>query len=338
VKTGRPAAESTANLAGGATPAALAIGAAAALTMRAHHLAGAPQRMKKPPRQIDADTPKPRRTVAVASTISTADSPATKTGRGRPRKAGSEPVGIQAVDISLDILGRLLLQEDGMNLSELSRACGLAPSKLHRYLVSLTRHGMLRQSAVTGRYDFGPLARRMGAAAFKRHHGLSVVHEAMSDLAHESRCTVYLYIWTELGPTLMRAEMGTQSPPISLREGTALPASGSATGRVFLAYLPQTLTKDVVDHERKLAPGESFRCWSDEELAAEFEVIRAGKVYWTRDAILPGPLALAPVFDAEHHLHSVIAVVPRRGGSELEQKRLVALLETQIDRLARELP
>jgi DNA-binding IclR family transcriptional regulator len=263
----------------------------------------------------------------------------TRAGRGRPRMAGSEPVGIQAVDIALGVIAELMARQEGMNLSELSRASGLQPSKLHRYLVSLIRHGVLRQSEVTGRYDFGPFARRIGAAAFNRHQGMSLVHEAVSNICAESGCTVYLYIWTELGPTLVRTEMGRDPRALSLREGTALPLCASATGRTFLAYLPAGWTGELLRRERELPAAEGFRAWSDEALDAEAAAIRAHKVFWTTAAILPGPLALVPVLDANRELHSVMAVLPRREHSKPAARRqLNTLLEAQADRLARDLP
>lgn len=261
-----------------------------------------------------------------------------KTGRGRPRKTDSAPVGIQAVDIALDILKELVAQSSGMSLSELSRATGLQPSKLHRYLVSFARHGLLRQSAVSGEYDFGPLARKIGAAAFNRHHGLKVAHEALTSLAAESGCTAALYIWTELGPTLLRLEMGTRTLPVVLREGAALPVTGSGTGRAFLAYLQDSLTRDFVRQERDIADEEGFRIWSDKDLAAEIEKIRSARVYWTAEAIFPGSIGVAPVFDSGGNIHSVITLIPPRGqNNKAARQRLTTMLEARLDMLTAEL-
>ncbi|MES2415644.1 MAG: helix-turn-helix domain-containing protein [Pseudomonadota bacterium] len=264
--------------------------------------------------------------------------PAGKTSRGRPRTTDSAPVGIQAVDIALDILKHLVMQSTGMSLSEMSRATGLQPSKLHRYLVSFGRHGLLRQSAVTGEYDFGPLARKIGTAAFNRHHGLKVVHEALTSLAAESGWTAALYIWTELGPTLVRLEMGTKTLPVVLREGTALPVTGSGTGRVFLAYLQESLSRDFIQQERELGEEEGFRIWSDKDLAAEIAKIRSERIYWTAEAIFPGSIGVAPVFESNGNIHSVITLIPQRGqNTKPARQRLTRLLEAKLDMLAAEL-
>jgi DNA-binding IclR family transcriptional regulator len=274
-----------------------------------------------------------------ASPIGRAPKPASGPSvRGRPRKTDHAPVGIQSVDIALDVLAQILEQPGGTGLSDLSRATRLQPSKLHRYLVSFTRHGLLRQSPVTGLYDLGPFARRIGAAAFNRYHGISVVQEAVTSLSAETGCTVCLYIWSELGPMLLRMEVGTHPLPVVLREGTALPLCGSVTGRVFLAYLPEAMTKGMVDAERDLATADGLRVWSDAELAEETRRIKAGPVYLTAEAILPGAVAVAPVFDARHVLHSVVTVVLGRGQSQAsERERLLQRIAAAVQGLSGEL-
>lgn len=256
-----------------------------------------------------------------------------KVGRGRPRKLDRAPVGIQSVEIAIDIISKLVVYEEGMNLSELSAVTGLQPSKLHRYLVSFTRHGLFRQSSVSGKYDFGPLARRIGAAAFNRHHGMALVHEAITNICVETGCTVYLYIWTELGPTLVRTEIGRSPRALSLREGTALPLCNSATGRTFLAYLPTNLTDDLLSKELSNSIVNRQDKWNKKNLADELKIIRDEKVFWTDETILPGPLAIVPLFDSAAELNSVLAVLPHRDITTEEKKKLKKILEVKSNQL-----
>lgn len=256
-----------------------------------------------------------------------------KAGRGRPRKLGREPVGIQSVEIAIEIVSELVRHEEGMNLMELSGLTGLQPSKLHRYLVSFTRHGLFRQSSVSGKYDFGPLARRIGAAAFNRHHGMALVHELITNICIETGCTVYLYIWTELGPTLVRTEMGRSPRALSLREGTALPLCSSATGRTFLAYLPENFTNDLLSSELSNSAINSHSKWNKQTLNEELAKIRDEKIFWTNETILPGPLAIVPLFDSTAELNSVLAVLPRSDISHDEKKKLKKLLEAKSHQL-----
>jgi DNA-binding IclR family transcriptional regulator len=123
-----------------------------------------------------------------------------------------------------------------------------------------------------------------------------------------------------------------------LREGTALPVTGSGTGRVFLAHLQKSLTREFVQQERALADEEGFRLWSDAELAAEISKIKSVRVYWTAEAIFPGSIGVAPVFESNGDLHSVITLIPPRGqNTKAARQRLTGLLEAKLDVLAAEL-
>jgi hypothetical protein len=70
--------------------------------------------------------------------------------------------GIQSLEIGMRVLEALATGSSSMSLKELSLATRLAPSKLHRYLVSLVRGGMVTQYQASGRYDFGEATRRYG--------------------------------------------------------------------------------------------------------------------------------------------------------------------------------
>jgi DNA-binding IclR family transcriptional regulator len=123
-----------------------------------------------------------------------------------------------------------------------------------------------------------------------------------------------------------------------LREGAALPLCGSATGRVFLAYLPSSLTRQLVKAEMASNLEEGLAAWSEQKLSSELEKIRANRIYWTSEAILPASLAVAPVFEASGKLHSVFVVIRKRGQNKKpELQRLQKLIESKLDLLALEL-
>jgi DNA-binding IclR family transcriptional regulator len=133
-------------------------------------------------------------------------------------------------------------------------------------------------------------------------------------------------------------EMGAEVQPVSLREGAALPLCGSATGRVFLAYLPNSATRQLVKAEISSNLEEGLPVWTDQKLASELEKIRANRIYWTSEAILPASLAVAPIFDVSGKLHSVFVVIRKRGqNKKTELLRLQKLIESKLDLLALEL-
>ena len=241
--------------------------------------------------------------------------------RGRPKKSkDSQSIGIQTVETALDVLAIITQENEPIGLSELSRRTGLIPSKLHRYLVTLTRYDVLKQSVATGLYDLGPTALRMGLVALSRLDAMSSAQEIAGALAANTGSTVGLYVWTEMGPTLVRMDM-SKPPPAILRVGTALPLVASATGRGFLAHLPSSQTGRLLRKERAAAKADGLPFPSAEELNETLNAIRANEVYWTRDAIIAASVGVIPVLrKPQDPLCVIIAILPlgHAGAAQVE--------------------
>ena len=75
--------------------------------------------------------------------------------------------GIQSIDTGIRVLEALERADGPLALKDLSANSELDPSSAHRYLASFVRCGLVRQEP-DGRYDFGPLALRVGLAAMQR--------------------------------------------------------------------------------------------------------------------------------------------------------------------------
>src|SRR5690242_5309786 len=80
-------------------------------------------------------------------------------------EAGDSRQGIQSVEIAMTVLLALENGSGPMSLTALAAASGMTASKVHRYLVSLSRIGLVAQSRSTGLYDMGPSLRRLGVEA-----------------------------------------------------------------------------------------------------------------------------------------------------------------------------
>jgi DNA-binding IclR family transcriptional regulator len=254
--------------------------------------------------------------------------------RGRPRAKNRSPLGIYAVETALDIFQCVIESEGGVSLSSLSRKTGLQPSKLHRYLVSLVKYGYLSQSDVTGVYDLGVGVRQLGVAAFNRFDEMKVIGDAIYRFALERDCTLFHYIWTEMGPTLINVEFGNHRPPVALRVGSVLPLCGSASGRVFLAYLPKSVTAAVLKKEKEMAKAAGLKLLSDRELEAELRKIKSSLVYTTNQTIASNITfaAVAPILDRDNRLFSTVIAVPPPGHVDAE---LVPALEVLVAGLSK---
>ncbi|MBV9721012.1 MAG: IclR family transcriptional regulator [Mycobacterium sp.] len=224
----------------------------------------------------------------------------------------------------------LLALEDGrcpMSLTQLATASGMTPSKVHRYLVSLGRIGLVARSPSTGLYDMGPALRRLGIESLRRMDEVALVSEHLPTLRDRTSHAVNLAVWSDHGPVIVRWDYGSYALPITVRVGATLPILSSSVGRIFLAYLPSALTKPVVRNE---AAADSNPLTAEEVTRIKAEVLRGGLAV-TSGGIIPGIASVAaPVFAAGESLPLVVAVVlPSRAATRATidsvSKELLAL-------------
>lgn len=162
---------------------------------------------------------------------------------------GRDHGGIQSVDIGMTVLKALAQARGPMSLKEIGAACGMAPSKAHRYLHSLVASGLVAQQKRSGKYDLGFFALRLGAAAIRRIDVINRVGEHLEDLVDQLKMPAHISIWSHEGPIAVRWQRTPESLISPDVLGSVFPLLRSATGNVFLTYLPDRLTRPFVAAE-----------------------------------------------------------------------------------------
>jgi DNA-binding IclR family transcriptional regulator len=170
--------------------------------------------------------------------------------RTAPRRIGAIEVGFRLV--------RVLEAADGpLPLKELSERAGMPPSKAYAYVASFVHEGLLSQDAVTGRYGLGSFAMSLGVAALRQSDLVEVARRESAALSEATTCSVMLCTWGNRGPAIVYRVDGKRRGPTSVRVGYVLPLWRSAAGRVFLSYLPERDTADLLaEEEGALDPAE----------------------------------------------------------------------------------
>ncbi len=239
---------------------------------------------------------------------------------------GTARQGIQSVEIGVRVL---LAMEQGagpMTLTEIAQRSGIQPSKVHRYLVSLCRSGLASQSPASGRYDFGPMMRRLGGEALRRTNEVSLASERMPGLRDRTGHSVNLSVWGDDGPVVVRWDYGAFALPLVVRVGATLPLLESSAGQVFLSLLPAAMTT------RALATaGARGRGASAEALRAIRAAVQRSGVAVTQDGVIPGIASIsAGVPTSGDALPLVLSVVLPDGElTDSEQRRVtIELLAT----------
>jgi DNA-binding IclR family transcriptional regulator len=182
--------------------------------------------------------------------------------RARQRRLPDARGGIQSLDAALLVLRVLARATGPASLTEIARAAGMSVSKVHRYLASFTRAGLVRQTQRLGLYDLGKEALELGLAALARFDLVDRAAERLEELVERTGAAALVAVWGTHGPTIVRWEPTASFVITSLGLGTTLPLLSSATGHVFLAFSSPRLVAERLRDERKRARALGLR-WPD---------------------------------------------------------------------------
>ncbi|HEY0813742.1 MAG TPA: IclR family transcriptional regulator [Pseudonocardia sp.] len=214
--------------------------------------------------------------------------------------------GIQSVEIAMTVLRALEEGRGPMSLTQLAVASKMGASKVHRYLVSLGRIGLVAQSQRSGLYDLGPAMRRLGVEALRRTDEVGVASEHLPGLRDRTGHAVNLAAWSDHGPVIVRWDYGYHALPITVRVGATMPMVSSAIGRVYLAHLPATLVEPVLRGELESGARDEV---PRAEITRIQEAVRRDGFAIIRGGVVPGVVSVAaPVFSAGDSLPLAVAV------------------------------
>ncbi|WP_244552771.1 IclR family transcriptional regulator [Bradyrhizobium sp. Ghvi] len=210
---------------------------------------------------------------------------------------GTAPGGIQALDAALSVL-RVLRSFDGpATLSDIAREAGMPPSKVHRYLASFIHAGLAVQKERSGRYDLGREAAELGVAAISRNNFVVRASDELEELAGVTGQAALLAVWSHNGPTVVRLERGPHLTTTSIGLGSTFPLLDSATGRVFLSYLPspQLAVRLQNELERAASVGVSWPDLNPNPASVEALTtkIRRERIAYVDGRYIPGLIAIS---------------------------------------------
>lgn len=157
--------------------------------------------------------------------------------------------GIQALDSALVALKALASFPGPTSLSDIARAADMPASKVHRYLASFIKAGLVRQAHRAGLYDLGKGAAALGLAAVSRMDLVAAAADRLEELVEETGAAGLVAVWGPHGPTLVRWRRTGSFVITSLGIGTIFPMLNSSTGRTFLAFTPRSVVAPLLDRE-----------------------------------------------------------------------------------------
>lgn len=197
-----------------------------------------------------------------------------------------------------------------MALKDIAAAAKMPAAKVHRYLVSLVRSGMVEQDPLSSRYDLGPFAMTLGLIAADRQDSIRLGLTAIHALCEKIDEVAALIAWSQNGPIVVRWQRPRRPITISIDTGTALNMLSTASGRIFGAFLPSSVTDPLV-HAALKAPGTPKDLRSLSAASALYGRVReAGLAVLEKNHLVPGVASMAaPVFNAEGEMTLALAVI-----------------------------
>ncbi|MDO8771390.1 MAG: IclR family transcriptional regulator [Burkholderiaceae bacterium] len=208
--------------------------------------------------------------------------------------------GVQSLEIGIDILRVITQGHRSMMLKDIAAAADMPASKVHRYMVSLVRSGLVDQDPMTSRYDLGSFALTVGLVAVDRLDRVGLGLSAIAELRDEINETTALAVWSDNGAVIVRSERPYRPITVNVVTGTALNTLTSASGRVFAAWLPKSTVNPLIAKEL-LTSGLPLEVRTAAAVEKMLATARKRGVAAVADYhLVPGVAAVAaPVFNAQ---------------------------------------
>ena len=171
-----------------------------------------------------------------------------KPTKDKPEKSRPQR-GIQSVEVGFRLIRALETAPGKLSLKALAETADMPTSSAHLYMVSYCRLGLAVQDPITLRYGLGPYAVQLGLAGLRHLEVTDVARGHLEELQTRIPLAVYLSIWGNMGPTIILKLDGGLQSPLSVRVGYVSPLLSSATGAIYLTYMPDHETRRVLERE-----------------------------------------------------------------------------------------
>jgi DNA-binding IclR family transcriptional regulator len=220
--------------------------------------------------------------------------------------------GIQSIEVGGRLLMALGTHGRPMPLRDLALAANMPPGKAHPYLVSFSKLGLVTQESSSGFYWLGPTAIQLGLASLQMLNPVREATPFAEALARETGHSVALSVWGNHGPTIVYLFDAIYPLHTNIRTGTVMSLAGTATGRLFAAYLPAKLIEEsMVEDNRRLGPDIASPI-DPNNLKTMLEDVHTHGLSRSVNNPTPGVCSFAaPVFDYSGHIVLGITLLGR---------------------------
>ena len=203
---------------------------------------------------------------------------------------------VTAVDRLASVLDSFSRERPAWSLAELSAHLRLPKSTLHRFLVSLESHDILRRNADDRLWRPGYRLLYWGELAEQATVLIDVTRPLMTALAEATGEMIVLTVYADQEVVCLAKIEARHPVRLALEVGARRPAHAGASSKILAAFLPDDEIQAII-RERGLARLCTNTITDPTELAAELAKIRAQGYAQSIEETDPGGWGIAtPIF------------------------------------------
>lgn len=234
--------------------------------------------------------------------------------RSTATKGTSVGGSVQSAEVGIRVLIALGELGGEESLGKIAKHLDMPPAKAHRYLASLIKVGAVERSYNSNRYALGGAALRLGLVALSRVDVIEAAHSFLDELRDKLEASLMLAVWGSNGPTIVRWLESARPVTVNVKVGSSMPLLRSATGQMFAALLPSSMTASLMKAELNDIKRLQGKAPTPEEIDKRFKKIRTAGLAHTAGGVIPGVLALAaPIYNSSNQLAAVMTALGTTG-------------------------
>lgn len=238
-----------------------------------------------------------------------------------PRPLAEEATSGSAAERSLRLLATLARAGKPQPLAELVQALGLPKATVHRMLTQLLEGGFVARDVDERNFVVGPSLHKLALDTLNHGSLRGLRHEVLADLVAEVGETCNFTTTDGAGVLYLDRVEAPWPWRLTLEVGAHVPLHCTASGKLFLAYMPAERRALLLQH-LKLTRMTANTLTTVDALRAECEAIVAAGHSFDREEFIDGLLAAAvPVRDAAGEVRAALAVHAPTARLSLEAAR-----------------
>ena len=245
---------------------------------------------------------------------------------------------VKTVDRLVRILDCFSPEQYAWSLADLSVHLGLPKSTLHRFLVSLESHGILRRGAADKRWRLGYRPLIWGSAAAQSTGLRHIARPIMRELVDSTGETAILTIYQGHEVICIDKVETSHSVRMTLEVGTRRPPHAGASSKVLMAHLPESEIQAIIQ-DKGLPKLCRNTITHPEELMIELSHVRELGYADSHEETDPGAWGVAtPIYDQSGNVVAAIGIAgPSSRCTEEHLQRYATLCRQASQRISAQL-